>query len=136
MKLEDKLLDRVDVLSEKINSIGTHAWESMLRYEVVKGIMNISIGLLLFITVIILTTFVIKKYINIKETGEENILFGFCMYTGDVECSGGLSYVIVSITAILLFLSLFIVPMNIYTGVLRIVTPEIYAIKDIVDSFK
>lgn len=136
MKLEDKLLDRVDVLSEKVNSIGTHAWESMLKYEVVKGILNISIGLLLFITVVILTTFVIKKYMNIKETGEENILFGFCRYTGDVECSGGLSFVILSGFAMLLFMSLFIVPMNIYVGVLRIITPEIYAIKDIIDSMK
>lgn len=51
MKLEDKLLDRVDVLSEKLNGLGTHAWDSLIKmdnksYSVYKVIHenNIKIG--------------------------------------------------------------------------------------------
>lgn len=36
MKLEDKLLDRVDVLSEKLNGLGTHAWDSLIKYETIE----------------------------------------------------------------------------------------------------
>lgn len=38
MKLEDKLLERVDVLSEKLNGSGTHTWDSLIKYEIITGI--------------------------------------------------------------------------------------------------
>ena len=135
MKLEDKLLDRVDVLSEKINSIGTHAWESMLKYEIVKGIMSISLSLVLLTIATSLIIIIFKQYKDICKTREDNMLFVDSRFINGIETSD-VGFVFVLGTILVSMLTLILVPVGIYTGVLRIITPEIYAIKDIVDSLK
>lgn len=134
MKLEDKLLDRVDILSEKLNGLGTHAWDSLIKYEIITGIAQL-VGAFLFLLFILFTVLFIKKqYSKIKRTGEDNILFEI-NYFGKIEFaeSGMLIIVLLGGVSVIGFISsIFLV----YNGIMRLSVPEIYAIKEILYQIK
>lgn len=134
MKLEDKLLDRVDILSEKLNGLGTHAWDSLIKYEIITGIAQL-VGAFLFLLFILFTVLFIKKqYSKIKRTGEDNILFEID-YFGKIEFaeSGMLIIVLLGGVSVIGFISsIFLV----YNGIMRLSVPEIYAIKEILYQIK
>ncbi|UGL60641.1 hypothetical protein [Staphylococcus phage vB_SurM-PSU4] len=72
MKLEDKVLDRVDVLSEKLNGLGTHAWDSLIKYEIITGICQLVGAFLILLFVLFAVLFIKKQYNKAKRTGEDN----------------------------------------------------------------
>ena len=75
MKLEDKLLDRVDILSEKLNGLGTHAWDSLIKYEIITGIAQL-VGAFLILLFILFLSRVFYSIYNIQTI--MHILF-FCL---------------------------------------------------------
>lgn len=134
MKLEDKLLDRVDVLSEKLNGLGTHAWDSLIKYEVLTGIAQLVGASLTLLFVLFTVLFIKKQYSKTKRTGEDNFLFEID-YFGKLEFSDSGIITIVflgGVSVIGILISIFLV----YYGVMRISVPEIYAIKEILYQIK
>lgn len=134
MKLEDKLLDRVDVLSEKLNGLGTHAWDSLIKYEIITGISQLVGTFLILLFILFTVLFIKKQYSKIKRTGEDNILFEID-YFGKIEFaeSGMLIIVLLGGVSVIGFISsIFLV----YNGIMRLSVPEIYAIKEILYQIK
>lgn len=134
MKLEDKVLDRVDVLSEKLNGLGTHAWDSLIKYEILTGVAQL-VGAFLILLFVLFTVLLIKKQYNkAKRTGKDNFLFEI-VYTEEFEFTeaGGFITTLLGIVSIIgLIVSIALV----YYGVMRLSVPEIYAIKEILYQIK
>lgn len=134
MKLEDKLLDRVDVLSEKLNGLGTHAWDSLIKYEIITGVCQLVGAFLILLSVLFAVLFIKKQYNKAKRTGEDNFLFE-TVYTEEFELTevGGFAAIILGIVSLIgLIFSVFLI----YYGVMRLSVPEIYAIKEILYQIK
>lgn len=133
MKLEDKVLERIDSLGGKLGDISQHAWGALVKYQVIYGIVDIIVG----IVVIALTVFLWKIFINqhkkvndIDRDDDYSLLFEDCE-----DLSGiGLIYVIVtSIISLGAFIYLIYgIPMDI----LRILNPEVFAVKDLIEQSK
>lgn len=134
MKLEDKLLDRVDVLSEKLNGLGTHAWDSLIKYEIITGICQLVGAFLILMFVLFTVLFIKKQYNKAKRTGEDNFIFE-TVYTEEFEFTevGGFITTVLGIVSIIgLIFSVFLI----YYGIMRLSVPEIYAIKEILYQIK
>ena len=131
MKLEDKVLERIDSLGGKLDNISQHAWEALVKYQVMYGIIDIIVG----IVVIALTVFLWKIFINqYKKVSSEydghSLLFEF----GDELSAMGLFYVVImSILSLVAFAYLaYGIPMDI----VRILNPEVFAVKDLIEQTK
>lgn len=134
MKLEDKLLDRVDVLSEKLNGLGTHAWDSLIKYENITGICQLVGAFLILMFVLFTVLFIKKQYNKAKRTGEDNFIFEID-YFGKIEFAESGILIIVflgGVSALGLIFSVFLI----YYGIMRLSVPEIYAIKEILYQIK
>lgn len=134
MKLEDKLLDRVDLLSEKLNGMGAHAWDSLIKYEIITGIYQLVGAFLSLLFVLFTVLFIKKQYNKAKRTGEDNFIFEID-YFGKFEFSesGILTMVFLGGVSIIgIIISIFLV----YHGITRLSVPEIYAIKEILYQIK
>lgn len=134
MKLEDKLLDRVDVLSEKLNGLGTHAWDSLIKYEIITGICQLVGAFLILLFVLFVVLFIKKQYNKAKRTGEDNFLFE-TVYSEELEFTefGGFITTVLGIVSLIgLIFSVFLI----YHGIMRLSVPEIYAIKEILYQIK
>ena len=167
MKLEDKLLDRVDILADKINKISDGAWEALVNYHWLLGLINVILGVLIVIATILLIIHMFKQHKRVDinnvdnyytrkrqiydyfgETRVENekvpikrsyMFFNYnderpsYIKVGDLNKIG---LVIMGLLILLIVLSLasifYIIPENI----LRIFSPEIFAIKDIIEQLK
>lgn len=167
MKLEDKLLDRVDILADKINKISDGAWEALVNYHWLLGLINVILGVLIVIATILLIIHMFKQHKRVDINNVDNYytrkkqtydLFGepktvnekiqikrsymFFNYNderpsyikvGDLNKIG---LVIIGLLILLIILSLasifYIIPENI----LRMFSPEIFAIKDIIEQLK
>lgn len=167
MKLEDKILDRVDVLADKINKISDGAWEALVRYHWLYGLINTILGVIIIIVTILLIIHMYKQYKKADVNNVDNYytrkkqihdFFGetktvnekvqikrsymFVNYNdkrpsyikaGDFNKIG---LTILGLLMLLIILSLasifYIIPENI----LRMFSPEIFAIKDIIEQLK
>ena len=127
MKLEDKLLERVDILAEKMNNVSSHLWDSMIKYEVTKGILEVGFGILIIIATIALVRWFIKE----KGKGVDGLFYELAPY-GKSET--GLGIILSVITCMSVILSFFCFIFVIPSGILHITSPEIYAIKDIISE--
>lgn len=167
MKLEDKLLDRVDVLSDKINKISDGAWEALVNYHWLLGLINVILGVLVVIATILLIIHMFKQHKRVDVNNADNYyarkkqtydLFGesktvnekvqikrsymFVNYNDERPSytkAGDLNMIGVVITGLLILLTVlslasifYIIPENI----LRMFSPEIFAIKDIIEQLK
>jgi len=167
VKLEDKLLDRVDILADKINKISDGAWEALVNYHWLLGLINVILGVLIVIATILLIMHMFKQHKRVDINNVDNYytrkrqvhdFFGetrienekvqikrsyiFVNYNderpsyikvGDLNKIG---LVIMGLLILLIVLSLasifYIMPENI----LRMFSPEIFAIKDIIEQLK
>lgn len=131
MKLEDKVLDRIDSLGGKLGDASQHAWEALVKYQVVYGIVDIIVGIVFIALTIFLWKVFISQYKKVKsEYGEHSLLFEY----GD-ELSGlGFTYVIV--TSIISLVALVYLVYGIPMDILRILNPEVFAVKDLIEQAK
>ena len=138
MKLEDKLLDKVDVLSEKLNGLGTHAWDSLIKYEVLTGIAQLVGAFLILLFVFFTVLFIKKQYNKAKKTGEDNFIFENFFgneFENKIKFTEGgrdISALLIAVSILGLVFSVFLI----YYGIMRISVPEIYAIKEILNQIK
>ena len=78
MKLEDKVLERIDSLGGKLDNISQHAWEALVKYQIINSVIDLVVGII----IIALTVFLWKVFINQhkKVSGEydgHSLLFEF-----------------------------------------------------------
>lgn len=166
MKLEDKILDRVDILAEKTNNISSKAWSSLVSYEQLSGLIDVITGIIFIIITSFLVVYCLKQRKLIDEDNENNFkikekqttdLFGHpvvieekvpikksLMYVnkgdnrsyydvGDLTTFGWIMIVLVLVFTILSFASvLYAIPV----GISKMVNPEIFAIKELVEQIK
>ena len=167
MKLEDKLLDRVDILADKINKISDGAWEALVSYHWLLGLINIILGVFIIIATVLLIIHMYKQHKRVDINNVDNYYtrkkqiydyFGetrienekvpikrsymFFNYNDErpsyvkVGDLNNIGLVIAGLLVLLIVLSLasifYIIPENI----LRIFSPEIFAIKDIIEQLK
>lgn len=132
VKLEDKVLERIDSLGGKLDNISQHAWEALVKYQVMYGIVDIIVG----IVVIALTIFLWKLFINQhKKVNDTNRDDDYSILFEDYELSGlGLTYVIA--TSIISFFAFAYLVYGIPMDIVKILNPEVFAVKDLIEQAK
>lgn len=133
MKLEDKVLERIDSLGGKLDNISQHAWESLVKYQVMYGIVDLVVGIL----VIALTVFLWKLFINqynkvndIDRDDDYSLLF---------KCRGdltGIGFTYIIATSFISLLALIYLVYGIPMDILKILNPEVFAVKDLIIQAK
>lgn len=131
MKLEDKVLDRIDSLGGKLDNISQHAWEALVKYQIIYGIIDIIVGIVFIALTVFLWKIFINQYKRVKsEYGEHSLLFEY-----RDELSGlGFTYVIV--TSIISLVALVYLVYGIPMDILKILNPEVFAVKDLIEQTK
>ena len=54
MKLEDKVLERIDSLGGKLGDVSQHAWEALVKYQIIYGIIDLIVGIVVIALTILL----------------------------------------------------------------------------------
>lgn len=131
MKLEDKVLERIDSLGGKLDNISQHAWEALVKYQIIYGIVDLIVG----IVVITLTIFLWKVFINqYKKVSNRHDAHSLLFEYGDDLSIMGFIYVMV--TGLLTIVALVYLVYGIPMDILKISNPEIFAVKDLIEQVK
>lgn len=131
MKLEDKVLERIDSLGGKIDNISQHAWESLVKYQVIHGVIDLIVG----IVIIALTIFLWKVFINqYKKVSNEDYARSLLFeYDDDLSIMG---FLYVMVTGLLTIIAFVYLVTGVPTDIMRIVNPEVFAVKDLIGQAK
>ena len=133
MKLEDKVLERIDSLGGKLGDISQHAWEALVKYQIIYGIIDLIVGIVVIVLTILLWKVFINQHKKVNDTDRDDDYSLLFDYYEDL--SGiGLAYVIAtSIISLFAFVYLvYGIPMDI----IKILNPEVYAVKDLIEQVK
>ena len=131
MKLEDKVLDRIDSLGGKLDNISQHAWEALVKYQIIYGIIDLIVGIIIIALTVFLWKILINQNNKVRSEYDEHSL----LFDDYKDLSGlGLTYVIVtSIISVGAFIYLvYGIPMDI----IKILNPEVFAVKDLIEQAK
>lgn len=131
MKLEDKVLERIDSLGGKLDNISQHAWEALVKYQIIYGVVDLIVGIVVIALTIFLWKVFINQYKKIKDDEyDSNLLFE---YRDDLSIMG-IVYVIIVFLLTIFALAYLVygIPMDI----LKISNPEIFAVKDLIEQVK
>ncbi|QSJ04181.1 membrane protein [Staphylococcus phage vB-SscS-F1] len=131
MKLEDKVLERIDYLGGKLDNVSQHAWEALVKYQIIYGVVDLVVG----IVVIALTIFLWKVLISqLKKAKEDEYTPSLLFEYRDNLSIIGIVYVIVAFLLTIFALAYLVygIPMDI----LRISNPEIFAVKNLIEQAK
>ncbi|UXE02460.1 membrane protein [Staphylococcus phage Biyabeda-mokiny_2] len=133
MKLEDKVLERIDSLGGKLGDISQHAWEALVKYQIAYGIVDIIIGIL----VIALTVFLWKVFVNQhKKVNDIDRDDDYSLLFEDCEDLSGLGITYLVFTGIITFIAFIYLVWGIPQDILRIINPEVFAVKDLIEQAK
>ena len=133
MKLEDKVLERIDSLGGKLGDISQHAWEALVKYQVIYGIVDIIAG----IVVIALTVFLWKIFINQhKKVNDIDRDDDYSLLFEDCEDLSGLSLTYVIATSIISLFAFVYLVYGIPMDIIKILNPEVFAVKDLIEQAK
>lgn len=133
MKLEEKVLERIDSLGGKLGDISQHAWEALVKYQIIYGIIDLIVGIVVIALTILLWKIFInqhKKVNDIDRDDDYSILFEDCE---DLSVLG-LTYVIIT-SLISLFAFVYLV-YGIPMDIIKILNPEVFAVKDLIEQAK
>ena len=133
MKLEDKVLERIDSLGGKLGDISQHAWGALVKYQVIYGIVDIIVG----IVVIALTVFLWKIFINQhKKVNDIDRDDDYSLLFEDCEDLSGIGLIYVIVTSIISLGAFIYLVYGIPMDILRILNPEVFAVKDLIEQSK
>ena len=133
MKLEDKVLERIDSLGGKLGDISQHAWEALVKYQIIYGIIDLIVGIVVIALTILLWKVFINQHKKVNDTDRDDDYSLLFDYYEDL--SGiGLAYVIAtSIISLFAFVYLvYGIPMDI----IKVLNPEVFAVKDLIEQAK
>lgn len=132
MDMNKEVLERLDNLGSKLEQAGTHGYESLIKYTVTQGIINLClIGMLLSITVA-LCVILYKSYKKSSE-GHSTLLFDYYNDTSEMDVSiVGLA--VSALVFLLICISIVTLLMGLPIAIQEVFNPEGYLIKSTIDS--
>ena len=133
MKLEDKVLERIDSLGGKLGDISQHAWEALVKYQVIYGIIDLIVGILIIALTVFLWKILINQYKKVNDTDRDD---DYSLLFDDYEDLSGLGLTYVIVTSILSLSAFLYLVYGIPMDILRILNPEVFAVKDLIEQAK
>ena len=130
MKLEDKVLERIDALGGKLDNISQHAWESLVKYQVVNGVIGLIVGIVIIALTIFLWKVSIDQYKKVSNDDAHSLLFE---YDEDLSIIG-IVYILLAFL-LTLVAGIYLVA-EVPTDIMKIISPEIFAVKDLIAQAK
>ncbi|QNH71257.1 putative membrane protein [Staphylococcus phage vB_SauH_SAP1] len=133
MKLEDKVLERIDSLGGKLGDISQHAWEALVKYQIIYGIIDLIVGII----VIALTVFLWKVFINQhKKVNDMDRDDDYSLLFEDCEDLSGIGLFYVIVTSIISLFAFIYLVYGIPMDIIKILNPEVFAVKDLIEQAK
>ncbi|WBF04074.1 putative membrane protein [Staphylococcus phage vB_SauM_VL14] len=133
MKLEDKVLERIDSLGGKLGDISQHAWEALVKYQIIYGIIDLIVGII----VIALTVFLWKLFINQhKKVNDMDRDDDYSLLFEDCEDLSGIGLFYVIVTSIISLFAFIYLVYGIPMDIIKILNPEVFAVKDLIEQAK
>ncbi|ANH50424.1 membrane protein [Staphylococcus phage pSco-10] len=133
MKLEDKVLERIDSLGGKLGDISQHAWEALVKYQIVYGIVDIIVGILIIALTVFLWKILINQYKKVNDTDRDD---DYSLLFDDYEDLSGLGLTYVIVTSIISLGAFLYLVYGIPMDILKILNPEVFAVKDLIEQAK
>ena len=133
MKLEDKVLERIDSLGGKLDNISQHAWEALVKYQVVYGIVDIIVGIVFIALTIFLWKILINQYKKVNDMDRDD---DYSLLFDDYEDLSGLGLTYVIVTSIISLVAFIYLVWGIPMDILKILNPEVFAVKDLIEQAK
>ncbi|UXR08252.1 hypothetical protein [Staphylococcus phage vB_ScaM-V1SC04] len=131
MKLEDKVLERIDSLGDKAGNLSNQAMESLVKYQITYGIIDIIVSVLIITLTVFLGKVYFKEYKKVKLDSKESLLYDD---TYDDLTVIGWCYTILLI--LLTLFSLYAIFAGIPIDIMRLINPEVYVVKDLIEQVK
>ena len=133
MKLEDKVLERIDSLGGKLGDVSQHAWEALVKYQVIYGIVDLIVGILIIALTVFLWKIFINQYKNVNDIDRDD---DYSLLFDDYKDLSGLGLTYVIVTSIISVGAFIYLVYGIPTDILRILNPEVFAVKDLIEQAK
>lgn len=133
MKLEDKVLERIDSLGGKLGDVSQHAWEALVKYQVIYGIVDLIVGILIIALTVFLWKILINQYKKVNDTDRDD---DYSLLFDDYEDLSGLGVTYVIVTSIISVGAFIYLVYGIPMDILRILNPEVFAVKDLIEQAK
>lgn len=133
MKLEDKVLERIDSLGGKLGDISQHAWEALVKYQIIYGIIDLIVGIVIIALAVFLWKIFINQYKKVNDMDRDDdysLLFDGC---GDLS---GIGLIYVIATSIISFFAFAYLVYGIPMDIIKILNPEVSAVKDLIEQAK
>lgn len=133
MKLEDKVLERIDSLGGKLGDISQHAWEALVKYQIIYGIIDLIVGIVVIALAVFLWKIFINQYKKVNDMDRDDdysLLFDGC---GDLS---GIGLIYVIATSIISFFAFAYLVYGIPMDIIKILNPEVSAVKDLIEQAK
>ena len=133
MKLEDKVLERIDSLGGKLGDISQHAWEALVKYQVIYGIIDLIVGILIIALTVFLWKILINQYKKVNDTDRDD---DYSLLFDDYEDLSGLGVTYVIVTSIISVGAFIYLVYGIPMDIIKILNPEVFAVKDLIEQAK
>ena len=125
----DKAMAYIDKLAAKLGVAAEHVYEVLVKQQHIFGIVNVAVGVVSFVifaALVRLNYLIIAKGERTYRRGEDESFYYKLRDVGD----GGLFIVIIVVTVATLITGMVTIPI----GVMKMLSPEYYAIKEILDT--
>lgn len=133
MKLEDKVLERIDSLGGKLDNISQHAWEALVKYQVMYGIVDIIVGIVVIALAVFLWKIFINQYNKVNDINRDDDYSILFENYGDLT---GIGFIYVIVTSLISLGGLIYLVYGIPMDIIQILNPEVFAVKDLIDQAK
>lgn len=128
--MNKETLESFNKLGEKLEKASSHGYESLVKYTVIEGITSLIIIMALLITTIVLWIILYKSH---KKCNKENNTLLFEYSYNKIE-STVIGFFILFSTIILSGVTLLLLTIGVPLNIQKIVNPEGYLIKDIINN--
>lgn len=133
MDMNKEVLERLDSLGDKLEKLGSHGYESLIKYTVTQGIIDLcSISILLSITAILWVA--LYKSVKKSNEGHSTLLFDFVDKNEKEISPAGCTVIIFAVT--LSIISFLVLLIGLPIAIQEIFNPEGYLIKSTIDNLK
>ncbi|XWX30669.1 membrane protein [Staphylococcus phage PG-2021_17] len=133
MKLEDKVLERIDSLGGKLGDISQHAWEALVKYQIIYGIIDLIVGIVVIALTILLWKIFINQHKKVNDMDRDD---DYSLLFDDYEDLSGLGLTYVIVTSILSLGAFLYLIYGIPMDIIKILNPEVFAVKDLIEQAK
>ncbi|WBF81079.1 hypothetical protein FMLHJGGC_00026 [Staphylococcus phage BSwM-KMM1] len=133
MKLEDKVLERIDSLGGKLGDISQHAWEALVKYQIIYGIIDLIVGIVVIALTILLWKIFINQHKKVNDMDRDD---DYSLLFDDYEDLSGIGLTYVIATSIISLFAFVYLIYGIPMDIIKILNPEVFAVKDLIEQAK